>query len=108
LVSSFNAIKNNPEILEFIFEKEESNNFGIYLVKIYQESAWKYVIIDDLIPCIRKRSKKEDRYQPLFVNATHNTGEGTFLWPFLLEKAYANYYSCYENLAWGNAVDFVS
>ena len=30
------------------------------------------------------------------------------LWPYLLEKAYANYYSSYENLCYGNPVDFVS
>jgi len=79
----------------------------VYIVKIYQECTWKYVIIDDLIPCIRRKNKKEDRYIPLFVNTTNNA-EATLLWPYLLEKAYANYYSCYENLAWGNAVDFVS
>jgi hypothetical protein len=30
------------------------------------------------------------------------------VWPFLLEKAYANYYSCYENLCYGNTIDFLS
>lgn len=80
---------------------------GIYLVKIYQESTWKYVIVDDLIPCVRRRSKKEDKYLPLFVNV-NTTGDTHIIWPYLLEKAYANYYSCYENLTWGNAVDFVS
>jgi hypothetical protein len=35
-------------------------------------------------------------------------GESPLLWPFLLEKAYANYYSSYENLCYGNPVDFVS
>lgn len=35
-------------------------------------------------------------------------GEPIYLWPFLLEKAYANYYNCYENLNYGNIRDFLS
>ena len=36
-----------------MFEGQHINNYGIYLVKIYQESSWKYIIIDDYIP-VRK------------------------------------------------------
>jgi hypothetical protein len=57
-VSSLNSIKGNNELLEFMFEKEEVNKYGVYLIKIYQENTWKYVIVDDLVPCIRRRSKK--------------------------------------------------
>jgi hypothetical protein len=93
-----------------MFEKDETNPFGIYLVKIYQESSWKYVIVDDLIPCLRKRGKgkHEDIYCPVFINVKAAEGEPMSLWPFLLEKAYANYYSSYENLCYGNPVDFLS
>ena len=59
-------------ILEHIFEKEEVNPFGIYLVKIYQENTWKNVIVDDLVPCIKKRGKGrlDDMYTPLFLNVS--------------------------------------
>ena len=29
------------------------------------------------------------------------------IWPFLLEKAYANYYANYESLHFGNTLDFL-
>lgn len=70
------------------------SQYGVYLVKIYMESAWKYVIVDDLVPCIRRRSKKEERFSPVFINVS-GCEQSPLLWPFLLEKAYANYYSCY-------------
>ncbi len=79
-------------------------------MKIYQENTWKYVIVDDLIPCVRKRGKgkQEDMYTPLFLNVTGPETSPVELWPFLLEKAFANYYSSYENLCYGNAIDFIS
>jgi len=68
------------------------------------------VIVDDLIPCVCKKGKGryEDIYQPVFLNVMSKEGEAPLLWPFLLEKAYANYYSSYENLCHGNSIDFVS
>jgi hypothetical protein len=83
---------------------------GIYLVKIYQEHAWRYVIVDDLVPCIKRkgRIKREEKYSPAFLNLATAEGEPVYLWPFLLEKAYANYYSCYENLNYGSTLDFLA
>lgn len=34
-------------------------------------------------------------YTPLFLNVNVSEGSTPLIWPFLLEKAYANYYSCY-------------
>ena len=31
-----------------------------------------------------------------------------YLWPLLLEKAYASYYRCYENLRVGNLIDMTA
>jgi hypothetical protein len=52
-----NSIRNNNELLGQIFENDEINPYGIYLVKIYQDSFWRYVIVDDLIPCIKRRHR---------------------------------------------------
>ncbi len=53
IVTALNAIKNNEELLGKIFENQEVNDYGIYLLKIFQESGWKYIIIDDFIPVMR-------------------------------------------------------
>jgi hypothetical protein len=35
-----------------MFEFLEVSEFGVYLVKIFQENVWKYVIVDDFIPVV--------------------------------------------------------
>jgi len=42
------------------------------------------------------------------MNVQAVNGETVNIWPFLIEKAFANYYSCYENLCFGNSLDFLS
>jgi hypothetical protein len=77
-----------------------------------QQSIWKYVIIDDYIPVIiNKRVPLHDRYLPenvvpAFLNV-HSYDNRVDIWPFLLQKAYAKYYSTYDSLANGNIYDFV-
>lgn len=110
LPDCFNAVGNSPELLATMFESEEINPYGIYLVKIYQEHSWRYVIIDDLIPCLKRKAriKRDEKYSPAFLNVAAVEGEPIYAWPFLLEKAYANYYNCYENLNYGNTLDFLA
>ena len=70
LADCLNAVGKSPELLATMFESEEVSPYGIYLVKIYQEHSWRYVIIDDLVPCIKKkgRIKREEKYSPAFLN----------------------------------------
>jgi hypothetical protein len=65
--------------------------------------VWKYIIIDDYIPVIKG---KEGSVRPAFTNVHAANGEPIDIWPFLLEKAYANYYSRYEALQHGNIIEF--
>lgn len=50
---ALNCLIGCDALLERMFEDQTVNPFGIYLVKIYQENAWKYIIIDDYIPVIQ-------------------------------------------------------
>lgn len=50
LPGTLNSLVGSQKLLDKIFEDQNINYFGIYIVKIYQESAWKYIIIDDFIP----------------------------------------------------------
>jgi hypothetical protein len=58
-----NAIKNCRSLLAKIFEAQTINNLGIYILKVFQENSWKYIIIDDKIPVIENpiNSKKTAR-----------------------------------------------
>ncbi len=69
------------------------SEFGVYLVKIFQENVWKYVIIDDYIPV---KANEVGELSPVFLYSIYTDETLPFeIWPFLLEKAYANYYSNY-------------
>jgi hypothetical protein len=57
VVGALNAIKNNRLLLYKIFDcQEDLNPYGIYLVNIYVDNYWKYVIVDDYIPVIRTKT----------------------------------------------------
>jgi hypothetical protein len=44
---------------------------------------------------------------PAFLNVRVPQDGPIDVWPFLIEKAYANYYGSYEALGYGNMLDFV-
>ena len=105
---AFTCLKNNRALHAKLFETTEINQFGVYMVKIFQENVWKYVIVDDNIPVMAS----EDGYlEPVFLNIADEEEKETKgpleIWPFLLEKAYANYYANYESLHYGNTIDLL-
>jgi hypothetical protein len=55
-----------------MFEIREINLCGVYLVKIFEENTWKYVIVDDLIPTIYDEIR--EIYVPLFINVEKAEG----------------------------------
>lgn len=70
----------NRELLKKMFEGQGVNEFGIYLVKIFQESVWKYIIVDDFVPV----RKGENGFEPAFLSVRVPQGRKTDIWPFLL------------------------
>jgi hypothetical protein len=54
-------------------------------------------VIDDYIPVY----KSDKKFIPAFVNSVSTNPNHVQLWPFLLQKAYAKYYSNYECLDLG-------
>lgn len=63
----------------------------MFVLKFFKEFAWRYVIIDNRLPCYA--SSKE----PVFGRCT-NLYEN---WVPLIEKAYAKLHGCYETLVSG-------
>lgn len=64
---------------------------GIYVFRFFKEFKWRYVIIDDMIPCFSATKK------PVFGRCS----ELHELWVPLVEKAYAKLHGCYETLISG-------
>ena len=67
-IQGLNCVKSSKEILRKMFETQKPNLQGVYFVKIFQGSIWKYVIIDDNIPVIEVDGSKKEKYQPAFIN----------------------------------------
>ena len=72
-----------------IFHKYRS--FGLFVIKIFKNFNWIYVIIDDRVPV------ELGTGVPVF-GRNRNSHE---IWVSLVEKAYAKMHGCYGNLAKG-------
>jgi len=64
---------------------------GIYVIRIFINYNWVYVLVDDRIPCDINTRK------PVFGRC-RNLNE---IWVSMIEKAFAKLYGCYENLISG-------
>jgi hypothetical protein len=72
-----------------IFHRYRSN--GLFVIRIFKDMSWIYVIIDERIPI-----KIKDK-QPVFGSCR----DPHELWVALIEKAYAKMHGCYGNLISG-------
>lgn len=69
--------------------------YGMYVMRFFKDYEWRYVIIDDRIPCYKK-----DYGTTKDIVFGHNTNPNEF-WVPLIEKAYAKIHNCYEALISG-------
>ncbi len=67
----------------------------IFCFKFYKDFAWRYVIIDDRLPCRKVREGE----QPKLLYA--KCREEIEFWVPLIEKAFAKLHMCYESLVSG-------
>jgi calpain len=63
---------------------------GLYTLKFYKNGKWRYIHIDDYIPC--RQSGK--------IHFSYNKNPNE-LFAMLIEKAYAKLHGCYEALSFG-------
>ena len=103
MATAFNAIGSSARCIERIFEGQTYNRHGLYYLRLNHEGIWKYMVIDDYIPV--QRTKKE--IIPLFLGVRPPKSKYVELWPFLLQKALAKFYACYEALMSDNAYNFI-
>lgn len=71
--------------------------YGIYVLRFYKNFAWRYVIIDDQLPCHANRNPPElMMVKPMVPNE---------FWGPLIEKAYAKLHGNYQALISGDISD---
>jgi len=68
--------------------------YGLYVLRFFKNYAWRYVIIDDRIPCYRY----EDQSTRIVFARCRSPTE---MWVPLIEKAYAKIHNTYEALISG-------
>ena len=89
LRGSFNPFKNNDGSIDDKEVKAMStglwppmfhhfSKYGIYVIRFFKEFGWKYVIVDDRIPC-------KDAGEIVFGQCN----KASELWVSIIEKAYA-------------------
>jgi hypothetical protein len=80
-----NLIRNCRQLLDFMLEDLKLTEKGAYLLKIFQENEWKYIIIDDFFPA----ELRDNCSQLAFIGLAGNGRRE--IWPLLVQKAYAAY-----------------
>ena len=71
--------------------------YGIYVMRFYKNFDWKYVIIDDLLPCFKSYKGPELIFGKCFDRAE--------FWVPLIEKAYGKLHGAYQMLQSGQLDD---
>lgn len=67
---------------------------GLYVLKFFKNGAWRYVIIDERLPCY-----DQEGYEPSLVFGKNK--DDREVWVSLVEKAFAKLHGCYEALGGG-------
>jgi calpain len=71
--------------------------YGIYVIRFFKEYGWRYVIIDDKLPCYKKEEDSTSTPDLVFGKCRSHSE----FWVPLIEKAYAKIHNCYEALIAG-------
>ena len=84
------GLLNTPDKVKRVLVSSECADKGIYTVKFFKSGRWRYVHVDDRIPCGRNGT-------PHFARSV----DPSETWVMVVEKAYAKLHGCYEALAGG-------
>jgi len=85
LYSALNALGANPERIKKLFINSKKDSTCLYAVNIGRNGNIQEVVIDDFFPFYQKQNNKS------FISE-----EKGFLWPQIIEKAYAKVYGSYN------------
>ena len=89
-LSALGMVGSKPELLSQILVSSALWKKGIYTVKFFKAGKWRYVHVDDRIPCDRGG-------RPHFARSC----DANEAWVMVVEKAFAKLHSCYEAICAG-------
>jgi calpain-15 len=79
-----------PQLVERLFITKETNEEGLYRLKVCKNGEWQEVVVDDYFPCFPNGA-------PIF-----SKGNGNEMWVLLLEKMYSKIHGSYKNIVGGS------
>lgn len=89
-INTLSLLSCQPKFIHRLLVSSRYASKGLYTFKFYKNGKWRYVHIDDYIPC--RQSGK------VHFSRNFNTNE---TYAMLIEKAYAKLHGCYEALSFG-------
>jgi hypothetical protein len=90
-LSSLSVLATRPSLVKrLIVSDTNAKKYGIYTVKFSKAGVWRYVTVDDRVPCSKCG-------KPLYARSL----DPNETWVMILEKAYAKLHGCYEALTAG-------
>uniref|UniRef100_A0A8D8Q5N7 Calpain-1 catalytic subunit n=2 Tax=Cacopsylla melanoneura TaxID=428564 RepID=A0A8D8Q5N7_9HEMI len=95
-LAAISSLTLTPKFLDRVIPPEQSfdpatNYCGLFRFRFWHFGEWKEILIDDRLPTFQGRL--------VYLHSTNPTE----FWAALLEKAYAKFYGCYENLTQGGS-----
>ncbi|CAN0239494.1 unnamed protein product, partial [Ectocarpus sp. 12 AP-2014] len=103
LVSALNMLAPFPKVLKEVVVSDRHSDKGVYTLKLFKEGAWRYIHVDDRLPCSPSRTQHYCcSKDPNQARQPPTRSSFAAVWAPLIEKAFAKLHGCYESLGRGS------